>query len=240
MSDRLYSYRTRSVIEDIKQASTSEIALKAFEEALAELGVAHFGVHFLPRPKERLEDVCIAWRIPPEWRELYLRENFCQADPAFRYARRTVLPFDWESAPYNPETEPRMKEMVERARDFDLHKGIAVPIPSPNGIIGIVGVAGPHFVERELHKPLLQLLSLHVFHRLQQLICRRGRRTAGLTDREREVLAWAAEGKTAWEIGCILSLSQRTVETYFDRACKKLGAINRIQAVAICSANSLH
>jgi LuxR family transcriptional regulator, quorum-sensing system regulator BjaR1 len=119
-------------------------------------------------------------------------------------------------------------------RDFNLHKGIAVPIPSPNGIIGIVGVAGPHFDEREIHKPVLHLLSLHVFHRLEHLSGRRFERRAGLTEREREVMAWGAEGKTAWEIGCILGISHRTVEAYFQQACKKLGASNRIQAVAMC------
>jgi DNA-binding CsgD family transcriptional regulator len=49
----------------------------------------------------------------------------------------------------------------------------------------------------------------------------------------REVLAWASEGKTAWEIGCILSISQRTVEWHMRQACKKLGATNRSQAIAI-------
>jgi DNA-binding CsgD family transcriptional regulator len=51
--------------------------------------------------------------------------------------------------------------------------------------------------------------------------------------REREVLASAAEGKTAWEIGCILSLSQRTIEWHFLQAYKKLGATNRLRTIAI-------
>jgi len=65
-------------------------------------------------------------------------------------------------------------------------------------------------------------MALHVFHRLEQLMGRTFHRDVGLTDREREFLAWAAEGKTAWEIGCILSLSQRTIEWHFLQACKKL------------------
>jgi LuxR family quorum sensing-dependent transcriptional regulator len=62
---------------------------------------------------------------------------------------------------------------------------------------------------------------------------RRLHREARLTDREREILAWVSEGKTAWEIGFILSLSQRTVEWHVSQACKKLGATNRLQAIAI-------
>jgi LuxR family quorum sensing-dependent transcriptional regulator len=126
-----------------------------------------------------------------------------------------------------------MAEVMERARDFKVHKGIVVPIPSPSGMIGGVWMAGPHFDDREVHEPFLHSLALHTFHRLEQIVGRRLQRKALLNDKEREVLAWASEGKTAWEIGCILSLSQRTVEWHLHQACKKLGATNRLQAIAI-------
>jgi LuxR family transcriptional regulator, quorum-sensing system regulator BjaR1 len=143
------------------------------------------------------------------------------------------MPFDWASAPYNPETEPAAKEVVERARDFNVHKGILIPIPSPYGVIGGVWLAGPHFDDRVIFNPVLQSMGLHGFHRLHKLSGKRLHRVAGLTAREREVLAWAAEGKTAWEISCILNLSQTTVEGHVYQACKKLGATNRMQAIAM-------
>src|SRR5262249_47676638 len=154
----------------------------------------------------------------------YSGENFFQRDPAVRQSRRSVLPFDWASAPYDPETEPHMAEVMDRARDFNVHKGISVPVPSPSGIIGTVWVAGPDFNEREVHKPVLHSLALHVFHRLERLSGRRRHKEAGLSERELEILAWVSEGKTAWEIGHILGLSQRTVEWHIGQACQKLGA----------------
>jgi LuxR family transcriptional regulator, quorum-sensing system regulator BjaR1 len=54
-----------------------------------------------------------------------------------------------------------------------------------------------------------------------------------LTAREREVIAWTARGKSAWDIGEILKISQRTVEQHASNACSKLGATNRAHAVAI-------
>lgn len=54
-----------------------------------------------------------------------------------------------------------------------------------------------------------------------------------LTKREREVLAWVAQGKSAWEIGKILNIAKRTVDEYAATAYRKLGAVNRAQAVAI-------
>jgi DNA-binding CsgD family transcriptional regulator len=54
-----------------------------------------------------------------------------------------------------------------------------------------------------------------------------------LTQREREILAWAAKGKAAWEIGKILRIAKRTVDEHVQTAARKLGATNRTQAVAI-------
>lgn len=57
-------------------------------------------------------------------------------------------------------------------------------------------------------------------------------RKTGLTPREIECLRWCSRGKTNWEISRILGLSERTVEHYLSRANRKLGSINRTQAVA--------
>jgi DNA-binding CsgD family transcriptional regulator len=54
-----------------------------------------------------------------------------------------------------------------------------------------------------------------------------------LSKREREILAWVSEGKTAWEIGNILKLSQRTVEWHLKTIREKVNCNNVTQAVAI-------
>lgn len=56
--------------------------------------------------------------------------------------------------------------------------------------------------------------------------------TQSLTNRELEILKWAVIGKTSWEIGRILSISERTVKFHFKNTYKKLDVINRSQAVA--------
>ena len=54
-----------------------------------------------------------------------------------------------------------------------------------------------------------------------------------LTPREREVLWWGAQGKSATQIGKILHITKRTVDEHTHNAVRKLGAANRTQAVAI-------
>ena len=53
----------------------------------------------------------------------------------------------------------------------------------------------------------------------------------GLTDREAEVLAWVAQGKTNREIGTILSMSSRTVQKHLEHVFEKLGVESRTAAI---------
>lgn len=55
---------------------------------------------------------------------------------------------------------------------------------------------------------------------------------AGLTTREHDALRYVAEGKTDWEIGVILGVSEATARFHVDNARRKLGAVNRAQAAA--------
>lgn len=60
-----------------------------------------------------------------------------------------------------------------------------------------------------------------------------------LSAREREVLLWAAEGKTASETASILHVSASAVNLYSQRAMSKLQARTKTQAVAIAMRNAM-
>jgi len=55
-------------------------------------------------------------------------------------------------------------------------------------------------------------------------------RSEALTEREREVMRWTAEGKTAFEISVIVGLTERTVNFHIGRVLAKLSATNKTQA----------
>lgn len=54
-----------------------------------------------------------------------------------------------------------------------------------------------------------------------------------LTERERQVLRLAAEGKTSGDIAELLKLSDGTVRNYLSEAISKLGVTNRIEAARL-------
>ena len=52
-----------------------------------------------------------------------------------------------------------------------------------------------------------------------------------LTPRELECLRWTMDGKTAWEIGSILGIVERTVVLHVNSAMHKLDCVSKHQAV---------
>lgn len=56
-------------------------------------------------------------------------------------------------------------------------------------------------------------------------------RAVSLTPRELESLRWTMEGKTAWEVGNILGISERTAVLHLTNATHKLDCVNKHQAV---------
>lgn len=52
-----------------------------------------------------------------------------------------------------------------------------------------------------------------------------------LTQREGEALLWVAEGKTAWEAGTILGITEATTNAHIASAALKLNASNRAHLI---------
>ncbi len=61
----------------------------------------------------------------------------------------------------------------------------------------------------------------------------------GLSEREAECLIWVSRGKSSTDIGAILGLSPRTVDSYIEKACAKLRVRTRIEAVAFAVRDGL-
>jgi DNA-binding CsgD family transcriptional regulator len=83
----------------------------------------------------------------------------------------------------------------------------------------------------EAEREVLELLAASVRDRLAGAV--EASKRPLLSRRERECLQWTAAGKTTWEISAILEISQNTIDGYIATAGRKLGAVNRTQAVAV-------
>ena len=230
MTDRRQAFE---FIDQLDRLSDAVSVMNAMHRALGLHGFEFFCFNGFPRPDQGFDEVIFAIRVPQAWLQLYLDEQYIHVDPTIRHCKQTVRPFEYTSAPYDLEREPRAAEVIERATDFGLSKGMLIPIPSPSGCIGNVWIGGYRPDFKDISIPMVHLTALYAFERVRKLNPHAAGKVPRLTAREREVLTWIAQGKSSWEIGEILAITKRTVDEHAQVATRKLGAVNRTQAVAI-------
>ncbi len=228
-----YQRETFAFIDRLDRLSSMDAMMSEMQRVLATFGLEYCAFQDLPDTKRSYDEFVICTRVPEEWLKIYLKEEYVRIDPAFRLCRRSIDPFIWADAPYDAEREPRTVEFLRRVADFGLSRGFVIPVPRQAGGLGVVWFGGINPELNARSKTSLHLLALYTFERLRLLHTPSHQEKPLLTSREREVLTWAAQGKSAWEIGEILNIAKRTVDEHIQSTFRKLGAKNRTQAVAI-------
>jgi len=124
--------------------------------------------------------------------------------------------------------------IVFEAGDFGLHSGFVVPIGGIQSGTAVVTIAGEQTSLSQRERAELHFAAIYAHARIRALSgTRRRNEKPTLTPRERECLEWAASGKSDWEIGEILSISERTAGAHIERAKLKFGVATRVQAVVL-------
>ncbi len=173
---------------------------------------------------------------PSSWVNHYFERSFYEIDPVMEYSSKHIVPIEWHNLRIDKDS--RQKDMMNEARAFGVKSGVTMPIHSPHGELGVLSFAldrdAPYSNEVTSYSmPYIQLLASYTHEALRR-ICGLVDGDDGqyLTQREKECLKWAADGKSAWEIGNILNISERTVNFHLNNIVQKLGVSNRQHAVA--------
>lgn len=177
-----------------------------------------------------------------EWTELYDGQSLFEVDPVHRDTKELLLPYIWND---RQEFDPAASSFMRLASDFGARaQGIAVPVRGPRGDKGLISIVA-RADDKGWDDRRDALISELVFfaQNFHAAIVETAQRAAPappqLTPRERDVMLWAARGKTAWETGAILGLQESTVVSYIRQVCHKLDVASKYEAVAICVAMRL-
>jgi DNA-binding CsgD family transcriptional regulator len=100
-----------------------------------------------------------------------------------------------------------------------------------SGNVGFIDMAGPAPEIVQARRAGLILASIYVYHRLCALRQTPIEPPEALTAREAEALRWIARGKSDWQVGQILSISEKTVNYHIENVKRKFGVATRVQAV---------
>lgn len=173
----------------------------------------------------------------PQFLENYSRQAFALSDPLVARGLSGSEPFSWQDAIAShtqPATARQVKKLLELSADYGLNRGLAYasrPGLHSNEASYICLEMGDEPLSN-VHKEALYYALPHLHELLRRVSDTAPEKiTSALTKREREVMQWLKEGKTAWEIGVILSISERTVKFHLANCYTKLNVTNRSQAI---------
>jgi DNA-binding CsgD family transcriptional regulator len=214
------------------------------------------GFAFIDAGRPELDLPYYTGTYAPAWERAYIQNDFVHSDPALARVRRTNTPFHWGNLKL-PERQGRKRppelKMMEAARDHGFRQGFVVPFHYRDRLGAVHSSSTVFFWEDEAHdfdkllvchRHELHLLMIYWVQRAMDIVNRDQRNAPSilkpadaaeaikLTGREKEVMAWAARGKTAADTAQILGISPETVEGFVKQALRKLNASNKTHGVA--------
>lgn len=217
------------------RASSAEILEARFRKALEELGFRHFACCSHVDPLHPPGDALMMHNYPGGWVRYYSEARFYVNDPVLQRAQRSPLPFFWDAALRAEPMTKWQKSVLAEAAGFGLAHGYTAPLHLswlPGNRRASCSVVPDHDRIDPRNYPVVDALATYLYALIYRT--RAPWRVAlptDLTRRERQCLTLAASGKSDWDIGHILRLSEATVHTLIERAKRRLGVSTRVQAV---------
>ena len=156
-------------------------------------------------------------------------------DPVMQHCRRHAFPIVWDQATY---TSQGLGELWEEQARFGYRTGVCLAMHLPDGRHFVLGVDREEPLPTDVGELTRMVADLQLFAVYAQDVALRVLSPSSqpeplptLTPRELEALRWMMAGKTAWEMGAILGISERTAVLHVNNAMHKLNCTSKHQAV---------
>lgn len=227
----------------IGEVPSRDLAIREFEALIDTFGYKFYCIFHEPKPIENPAHLIIAANWEQRWIERYVAKKYIVTDPTIKFLLRANRSFSWQQAVAAYEGLPhyrRMQKMMQDGKAHGLVSGHIFPIFGRNGLMGAVTLGGPNEIELSpVEEMLLQTVTRITYFRLLEF---EGTLFADkikegmdivLTHREVQALSNMADGMTSPEIAEVLKVAPTTVDWYGASVQEKLGAKNRIHAVAL-------
>ena len=169
--------------------------------------------------------------MPEGWAENYHRQGYAAEDPICAHLLTRNNPIAWTAHDWDGSVTPLQRHWRDDNIAARICAGLAIADRS-SGELKVISLTGEESDLHPLDRMTLHFAGIEALNRMYELGVRsREVRKSPLSKRECECLKWIAAGKTDWEIGTILALSEKTVNVYVERAKHKLRVQTRTQAI---------
>lgn len=173
--------------------------------------------------------------VPRAYSEAFHSASNGRRDPVMQHCKRKSVPIIWDQSTY---VASGLGDKWEEQARFGMSSGICLALHMPEGRHFLLGVDRDRAVESDAHELTRVVADLQLFAVYAQeaafnifVPASPDPQLPALTPRELEVMRWTMEGKTAWEVGELLGIAERTAVLHVNNATHKLGCVNKHQAV---------
>jgi len=223
--------QTLELIAALDRARSAPAICDFILRAAARFGAEHVLAGTVPMPgadrrAQRAHVVLEHW--PAGWVNRYFSRGYLDQDPAIRRVLRAAPPFEWREL---SSEDPAERRVMEEAGDFRLREGFTVPLMTLEGDAAGFSFAGEKIELAPQDRGVLSLVATYALARALSL--REFPPGVKLTPREREALQWSAEGKSEWEIGEIMGISEHGAHKHLRSVRRKLGVSSKTHAAAM-------
>lgn len=172
---------------------------------------------------------------PEAYRETMDDSSLGRIDPVMQHCKSHSVPIIWNQDTY---TKRGLGELWEEQASFGYRTGVCLALHLPEGRHFVFGVDREQAMPKDPIEVTrivadLQLFAVHAQDAAQRILVppEAQLERPALTPRELECLRWTMEGKTAWEVGEVLGISERTSVLHLNNAMHKLSCTSKHQAV---------
>lgn len=197
--------------------------------------VAYAALKDHERYKPDLPKPIIMAAFPSGWQRRYFDCGFAAIDPVVNHAAEIAAPFVWGWLTGIVSTDDAQRRMMSEAQQAGLKTGVTIPLLGPRSTATLVSFASrSSTVDAEAELGVLGMFAatFHIAYLDLVDYDRPEDAAPKLTKRERECLRWIARGKSSWDIGGILGISEHTVRSHTQSILRKLDVSSRAMAVA--------
>jgi DNA-binding CsgD family transcriptional regulator len=211
----------KRLILDLKQSFYFENAVCAHGNVL----------EILQTEKQEPDIAVFDISYPDGYIDLYLENRYYRTDAVFYEFITNLSPVNWLGVDKKCSFNYPASVM---ACDFNMNNGWTHGTLDPETMNCSVFFFGGPVVDNHVRSAKILEYIIPFYSEAYKRVLKKSNKPAlNLTKREIEVLHWAKEGKSSWEISMILRCSKRTVDFHINNLKNKLNAFSRAQAVAI-------
>jgi len=226
-----------NIIKDAEECNSKLQLYSICQNFITTCGYKYFCV--LKQPEEynyQISDLILLSNWPFSLIKSYDDAELFRNSPLSNNTKELTKPFLWNvKEMYDSHNEESEKIGTTLFQENHMLRGAGFKVNSQDDASGIILLTGDADLKNEESFEEIHKCANIIFGKILEFGLEKfkANEESKLSKREHECLLWTSEGKTSYEIGMILGLSENTINNYLVTVGRKLGAVNRPHMVGI-------